>query len=146
MSGFRFAPLAMVALSALPLAAQSPLEKIQLGFRALPTGNWDYALKEWTKDGTWVDVDNRLKVRLEGWISSPRTFGHWESINLPHLTSTWQRHWVMASFDQGAVFFAFDFVLHKAQWRLAAVQATQDPGEILPHLDLLPAALAAKNQ
>ena len=131
-------------LLALPLPAQSPMEKIQSGFKALPTGNWDYALREWTRDGTWVDVDGKLKQKLEGWIAGPRTIGHWQAIALPHLTATWQRHWFVASFDQGTVFFSFDYVLHKAQWRLTAFQATQEPSEVLPHLDLLPALLVAK--
>jgi hypothetical protein len=142
----RFALPAILAASMLTLPAQTPLERIQLGFRSLPTGNWDYALREWTKDGTWVDVDGKLKQKLDAWIASPRSFGHWEAISLPHLTATWQRHWVMASFDQGAVFFSFDYVLHKAQWRLIAIQVTQEPSDVLPHLDLLPAVLALRNQ
>jgi hypothetical protein len=45
------------------------------------------------------------------------------------------------------VFFVFDFVCHKGQGRLVALKATQDPGEVLPHLDLLPGTLASrKNQ
>lgn len=141
----RFILPAILAVSVFSLSAQAPLERIHLGFRALPTGNWDYALREWTRDGTWVDAEGKLKQKLEAWISSPRTFGHWEAITTPHLTSTWQRHWVMASFDQGAVFFSFDYVLHKAQWRLIGVQASQEPSDLLPHLDLLPAVLAKKN-
>ena len=142
----RVALPAILALSVSPLLAQAPLEKIHQGFKALPTGNWEYVLREWTKDGTWVDVDGKFKTKLDAWISSPRTFGQWEPVNLPHLTPTWQRHWAMATFDQGAVFFSFDYVLHKAQWRLISIQATQDPAELLPHLELLPALLAQKNQ
>lgn len=146
MPRFRFALPAILALSGLPMAAQAPLERIHQGFRALPTGNWDYALKEWTKDGVWVDVEGKFKLKLDAFISNPRTMGRWESINLPHTTSIWQRHWAMATFDQGAVFFTFDFMMHKGQWRLIGIQATQDPSDILPHLDLLPPALAAKGQ
>jgi hypothetical protein len=51
---------------------------------------------------------------------------------------------MMASFDQGAIYFVFDFVHHKGQWRLVALQASQEPREVLPHLDLLPAILAPR--
>ena len=146
MPRFRFALPAILALSTLDLAAQSPGERLVAGFRTLGTGTWENALREWTRDGTWVDVDGKLKLKLEGWISNPRSIGHWESINLPHVTTIWQRHWMMATFDQGAVFFTFDYVAHKGQWRLVGVQAALDPAEILPHLELLPAILAARNQ
>jgi hypothetical protein len=146
MFSFRSVLPALLLVQTLGLAAQGPHERIQLGFKALPTGNWDYALREWTRDGTWVDVDGKLKGKLEGWIPGPRTFGHWEPMTLAHRTPVWQRHWVTASFDQGVVYFSFDFVLHKTQWRLASLQAAQDPTEILPHLDLLPAILAIKDR
>lgn len=133
-------------LLTLPLAAQTPVERIQSGFKALPTGNWDYAVREWTRDGTWVDVDGKLKQKLDGWFPGPRTIGHWQAIAPPFLTPTWQRHWYVASFDHGTVFFSFDYVLHKSQWRLTVFQATQDPTEILPHLDLLPTLLSVKDR
>jgi hypothetical protein len=130
---------------ALPLVAQTPPERIQAGFKSLSTGNWETALKEWTRDGVWVDVDGKLAARLEAQIAGPRSIGRWESVNLPFLTVMWQRHWMMASFDQGAMFFVFDYVQHKGQWRLMALQATQDPREVLPNLDLLPGTLALRN-
>ena len=128
----------------IPLAAQLPPQRIGTGFKTLSTGNWESALKEWSRDGIWVDVDGKFKAKLEGLVNAPRSIGQWESVNLPYLTGTWQRHWMMAGFDQGAVFFLFDYVLHKGQWRLVALQATQDPGEILPHLDLMPGVLASR--
>lgn len=140
----RYVLPAVLAATAAPLAAQPPPQRIQTGFKALGTGNWDSALKEWLRDGIWVDVDGRLKTKLDGFIPAPRTIGHWESVNLPYLTATWQRYWMMAGFDQGAVFFVFDFVLHKGQWRLVALQASQDPAEALPHLDLMPSLLASR--
>lgn len=136
---------AILALSAHPLSAETPLDRVQTGFRSLGTGAWDTALREWTRDGTWVDVEGRLKLKLEGWISNPRAIGRWEAFNPPHLTTLWQRHWMMASFDQGAVFLTFDFVAHKGQWRLVGLQATQDPAEALPHVDLLPVVQASRN-
>ncbi len=135
-------PIIMVA-TAFSLAAQAPPERILTGFKTLSTGSWESALKEWSRDGVWVDADGRLKAKLDGLASGPRSIGHWESVNLPYLTVTWQRHWMMATFDQGTVFFVFDYVLHKGQWRLQALQATQDPMEVLPHLDLMPTTLAA---
>ncbi len=130
---------------AFPILAQSPPERIQTGFKALSTGSWDSAIKEWSRDGIWVDADGKLKAKLDALIAAPRSIGRWESVNLPYLTATWQRHWMMASFDQGAVFFVFDHMLHKGQWRLVGLQAAQDPGEVLPHLDLLPGTLAARD-
>lgn len=134
----------LLAAAALPLAAQPAQERIQTGFKTLSTGSWETALKEWTRDGIWVDVDGRLKAKLDALIPGPRSVGHWESVNLPYLTATWQRHWMMAGFDQGAVFFVFDFLLHKGQWRLISLQATEDPTIALPHLDLLPGTLAPR--
>lgn len=137
-------PAALVAI-VFPLVAQAPPERIQTGFKTLSTGNWESALKEWTRDGVWVDAEGKLQTKLEDLIPGPRSIGHWGAVNLPYLT--WQRHWMLASFDQGAVFFVFDFIHHKGQWRLVAPRATQDPSEMLPHLDLLPGTPASrKNQ
>lgn len=136
-------PLALATTTSLGLA-QTPPERIQAGFKSLSTGNWESALKEWSRDGLWVDVDGKLLAKLEGLIPAPRSVGRWEAVNLPYLTILWQRHWTMASFDQGALFFMFDYVHHKGQWHLVALQATRDPGEVLPHLDLLPGTLAAR--
>lgn len=135
---------ATLLATAIPLGAQAPPERVQAGFKTLSTGNWESALKEWSRDGIWVDVEGKLQAKLEGLIPAPRSVGHWEPVNLPYLTLTWQRHWLMASFDQGAMFFVFDFVQHKGQWRLVALKATQDPSEVLPHLDLLPGTLASR--
>jgi len=137
-----FLPAVLLAI-ATPLAAQLPPQRIQAGFKTLSTGSWESALKEWCRDGTWTDIDGTLKAKLDGLIPGPRSIGHWESVNLPYLTATWQRHWMMATFDQGAVFFVFDYALHKGQWRLLALRATQEPVELMPHLDLLPGTLAA---
>lgn len=131
-------------LLAMPLLAQSAPERIHTGFKTLSTGSWESALKEWTRDGVWVDGEGKLQAKLEGLVASPRSVGRWEAVNLPLITAAWQRHWMMASFDQGAVFFVFDFVQHKGQWRLVALQATSDPREALPHLDLLPGILAQR--
>jgi hypothetical protein len=144
MSRCRFTIPAVSVAIAFPLAAQFPQQRIQTGFKTLSTGNWESALKEWSRDGIWADADGKLKTKLDGLIPGPRSVGHWDSVNLPYLTATWQRHWMMATFDQGAMFFVFDFVLHKNQWRLHALQATQDPSEALPHLDLLPGTLAPR--
>jgi hypothetical protein len=145
MHGCRYVlPIALLA-TALPLLAQSPSERIQTGFKLLSTGNWESAIKEWARDGVWVDMDGKLQAKLEGLIPVPRSMGRWEPVNPPYLTTMWQRHWMMAGFDQGAIFFVFDFVQHKGQWRLVALQATQDPGEVLPHLDLLPGVLASRS-
>lgn len=144
MPSSRFVLPALLAAALFPLAAQPAPERIQTGFKTLSTGNWETALKEWSRDGVWVDAEGRLKTKLDGLIPAPRSIGHWESVNLPYLTVTWQRHWMMASFDQGAVFFMFDFMHHKGQWRLVALQATHDPSELMPHLDLLPGTLASR--
>jgi hypothetical protein len=146
MLNHRFTLAAALVASALPLLAQSPQERIQSGFKSLSTGSWESALKEWVRDGIWSDADGKLLAKLEGSVSGPRSIGHWEPVNLPHLTLTWQRHWMLASFDQGALFFQFDFMLHKGQWRLVALSASQDPRELLPHLDLLPSLLAAQEK
>lgn len=130
-------PIALAAAASV-LAAQSPPERIQAGFKALGTGNWESALREWARDGIWVDAEGRLQGKLEGLVPVPRSLGRWEAVNPPYLTTLWQRHWMAASFDQGAVFFVFDFAHHRGQWRLVGLQATLDPGEALPHLDLLP--------
>lgn len=142
----RYVIPAVLVAAAFPLAAQFPPERIQTGFKTLSTGNWESALKEWDRDGIWVDVEGKLKAKLDSLIPGPRSVGHWESVNLPYLTVTWQRHWMMASFDQGAMFFMFDYVLHKGQWRLVALQATQDPCELLPHLDLMPGTQASRER
>jgi hypothetical protein len=141
------APLqVLVALAALPLSAQTVPERVERGFKTLSTGNWETALREWTRDGMWSDAEGRIQQKLEGWIPGPRTIGRWESVNLPQITPAWQRHWMMATFDQGVVFLIFDFALHKGQWRLLRMQVAQDPAEALPHLDLLPAILASRAQ
>jgi len=137
-------PLALVVASSLGLA-QTPPERIQAGFKTLSTGNWESALKEWAREGVWVDVDGKVQARVESLIPGPRSVGRWESVNLPQLTTMWQRHWMMASFDQGALFFVFDYAHHKGQWRLVSLQVTKDPGEVLPHLDLLPGVMAMRN-
>lgn len=137
---------ALVALAGLPLAAQTAPERIESGFKSLSTGGWDTALREWTRDGTWMDAEGRVRQKLEAWIPGPRTIGHWEPANPPQATAVWQRHWMLATFDQGVVFLVFDYALHKGRWRLAGIQATQDPAEALPHLDLLPHLLALRSR
>lgn len=137
-------PLALVVTTSL-LRAQAPPERIQTGFKTLSTGTWESALKEWAREGVWVDVEGKVQSRVESLIPAPRSVGRWEAVNLPHLTPMWQRHWMMASFDQGALFFVFDFAHHKGQWRLVSLQITKDPGEVLPHLDLLPAIMAIRS-
>lgn len=89
----------------LPLLAQSPPERIQAGFKTLSTGSWESALKAWARDGVWVDGDGRLQAKLEGQTSTPRSVGRWDAANLPVVTAAWQRHWMVATFDQGACFF-----------------------------------------
>lgn len=125
--------------------AQTPPERIQTGFKTLSTGTWESALREWAREGVWVDVEGKVQSRVESLIPAPRSVGRWEAVNLPHLTVMWQRHWMMASFDQGALYFLFDYAHHKGLWRLVSLQVTKDPGEVLPHLDLLPAVMAIRN-
>jgi len=144
MHGCRFVLPVALMVTALPLVAQSPSERIQAGFKILSTSNWESAMKEWARDGVWSDVDGRLQARLEGLIPGTRSIGHWEPVNLPYLIPMWQRHWMMASFDQGPMFFMFDYMHHKGQWRLVGLQVAQDPGEMLPHLDLLPGMQASR--
>ena len=120
------------------LMAQTAPERIQTGFKSLSTGSWETALKEWNRDGIWTDAEGKLLGKLEEWIPAPRSVGRWEAANPPYLTTMWQRHWVLVSFDQGALFFVFDYVHHKGQWRLVALHASKDPSEVLPHLDLMP--------
>lgn len=136
--------ISIVALAAAPLPAQAPGERIHAGFKTLSTGGWDTALREWARDGVWSDAEGRVRSKLEGFIPGPRTVGQWESFNLPLVTTIWQRHWLVATFDQGVVFLVFDFAFHKGQWRLTGLRATQDPVEALPQLDLLPALLALR--
>jgi hypothetical protein len=145
MLGSRYVLPIAVVLAAQPVGAQSPPERIQAGFKTLSTGSWETALREWIRDGVWVDVDGKLQTKLEGAIPGPRSVGDWESVNPPYLTHTWQRHWLVVNFDQGAMFFVFDYMHHKGQWRLVALRASQDPAEVLPHLDLLPGLLASRN-
>ena len=146
MSSLRAALPALMAVAAVSLPAQTAPERIEGGFKTLSTGGWETALREWMKDGSWNDPEGRLRQKLEGWITGPRSIGRWESVNLPLITPAWQRHWIMATFDQGIVLFVFDYALHKGRWRLAGIQASQDPAEVLPHLDLLPALLATRIQ
>jgi hypothetical protein len=137
-------PIAWVA-AGLSLSAQAPPERIQAGFKSLGTGSWESALKEWTRDGIWLDGEGKLLTKLEAQIPAPRSIGRWEQVNLPFTTALWQRHWMMATFDQGAMFFLFDHVYHKGQWHLVGIYASQDPRELLPNLDLLPSNLAQRN-
>jgi hypothetical protein len=137
LSRHRFLSLALVA-TPLVLAAQAPADRIQTGFRSLSTGSWDTALRDWARDGLWTDTEGKRLAQLESMVSMPRGIGRWEAVNPPYLTATWQRHWIMATFDQGALFFVFDYVHHKGAWRLVALQATREPSETMPHLDLMP--------
>lgn len=132
-------------VAGLSLAAQVPPERIQTGFKSLSTGSWESALKEWTRDGVWVDGEGKLLAKLEAQMPGPRSIGRWEQVNLPLITGIWQRHWMMATFDQGALFFMFDYVHHKGRWHLVGLYASQDPRELLPNLDLLPSNLAQRN-
>ncbi len=125
-----------------PLLAQStaPADRIEAGFRTLSTGSWDDAFKEWRKDSLPMDgTAGEAQTHLEAWISRTWSIGRWEPVLAVPAASGWQRQWWMASFDQGVVFFAFDHVLHKGEWRLFRIEASRDPKALLPGLDLLAA-------
>ncbi len=131
---------ALIAL-ALPLSAQSlvsvPSQRILAGFSALSTGGWADAFKEWEKYALPQETtDPGPRKQLEEWIPRTWSIGTCEQLQAASLTASWQRQWWLTSFDQGVVFFAFDFVHHKGEWRLFKIQVSRDPKALVPGLDL----------
>ena len=128
-------------LIALTFFAQGPrpMERIQQGLKTLSVGNWSDAFSQWTRDARLPEgMEAELKQRLDGWMPNTRGIGQWALLRPPLWTSLWQRHWLVVTFDQGALFFNFDHVLHKNTWVLVGLQAGRDPQGVLPHLDHLP--------
>jgi len=136
---FQQSVLPLAILVAHPLAAvtpQSPQTKIQRGLTSLSQGSWGHVLAEWNQDGMLGDEKlEECRAALDRLAPHPRTIGEWGPIHTPVIQRLWQRHWLMATFDRGALFVALDFVLHKGEWRLMRAAPTQDPREILPNLD-----------
>ncbi len=144
----------MLALRALPLiiflslglSAQVPGERINSGFKALGAGSWADAFKEWEKQALpFAPMDPEPRKTLEEWIPKTWSIGSWELLQTTAFSKTWHRQWWLASFDQGVVFFAFDYVMHKGEWRAFRLQVSRDPAAILPNLDLYP-SLAAQGR
>ena len=129
----------LAVLVALPSAAQAPhppQTKIQRGLASLSQGSWGHALAEWNQDGTLTDERlDEVRAALDRLAPQPRTIGEWGALHAPVIQRLWQRHWLMATFDRGAVFLSLDFIWHKGEWRLLKVVPAQDPRELLPHLD-----------
>jgi hypothetical protein len=136
----RALPLAL--LFSFCLVAQVPAERIIAGFKSLSTGSWSDAFKEWDKQALpYVPVDQEPRKVLEDWIPKTWSIGGWELLQSTPLSKSWQRQWWLASFDQGVVFFTFDYVMHKGEWRIFRIQVSRDPAVVLPGLDLYPSIL-----
>lgn len=118
-------------LLALPLAAQdAPMasHRTMEGLKALNVGRWEDALRAWSREGYLGNEElTRLQDRLQAFIPSTRSVGSWAPFRKPLTTELWERHFITVTFDDGAVYLVFDWVLHKEHWRLQRLQAVQDP-------------------
>ncbi|WP_306589792.1 hypothetical protein [Geothrix sp. 21YS21S-4] len=136
-------PFLLILLVSSGLLAQVPAERISAGFKSLGTGSWGDAFKEWDKQALpYVPVEQDPRKVLEEWIPSTWSIGGWELLQSTPIGKRWQRQWWLASFDQGVVFFSFDHVFHKGEWRIFRIQVSRDPAGVLPGLDLYPSLLA----
>jgi hypothetical protein len=140
--------LSCAILFAPTLAAQTPQipqTKIQRGFASLSQGSWSHALAEWNQDGMLADEKlEETRAALEKLAPQPRTIGEWGPLHAPVLQRLWQRHWLLAGFDRGALFVAIDYIWHKGEWRLLKVTPTLEPRDLLPNLDA-PATVRERN-
>lgn len=131
--------LSCAILLATPLDAQTPQTpqtKIQRGFASLSQGSWNHALAEWNQDGMLGDDKvEECRIALDRLAPQPRSVGEWGPIHAPVVQRLWQRHWLMATFDRGALFMVLDYVWHRGEWRLLRIVPTHEPREILPNLD-----------
>lgn len=135
--------LSLVLSLSFGLLAQAPVERINAGFKSLSTGSWTDAFKEWDKQALpYAPVDPEPRKALEEWIPKTWSIGSWELLQTTSTSKTWQRQWWLASFDQGVVFFSFDYVVHKGEWRIFRIQVSRDPQAVLPGLDMYPAMVA----
>ncbi len=125
---------ALVALS--QVQARPPLEKLKRGFSSLSNGTWEGAFREWNEEGH-LSASRLEEVRgkLARLGVEARAIGEWTAFHPALVQPLWQRHWVLATFDQGAGYFAFDFQFHKGEWRLAGLEVTGNPAELVPNLD-----------
>ncbi len=138
--------ISLAFLLALPLLSQTPAERISSGFKTLRTGSWTDAFREWEQQALpFAPVDPEPRKVLEEWVPKTWSLGTWELLQTSPLSTTWQRQWWLASFDQGVVFFTFDCVKHKGEWRVFRLQVSRDPAAVLPGLDLY-SGLAARNR
>jgi len=138
--------LSLLLLLSVPSMAQTPSERINNGFKALGAGSWADAFKEWEKQALpLAPVDPDPRKVLEEWIPKTWGIGSWELLQTSPLGKAWQRQWWVASFDQGVVFFSFDYVMHKGEWRIFRLQVSRDPAALFPGLDLYP-SLAARGR
>jgi len=136
----------LALLLAFPMLGQTPGERVNGGFKALRTGGWGDAFKEWEQQALpFAPVDPEPRKQLEEWVPKTWSLGTWELLQTSSLSTSWQRQWWLASFDQGVVFFAFDSVRHKGEWRIFRLQVSRDPAALLPGLDLQP-GLAVRNR
>jgi hypothetical protein len=134
--------LSLALLLSIGLRAQGPVERVHAGFKSLSTGSWSDAFKEWDKQAMpYVPVDPEPRKVLEEWIPKTWSIGGWELIQMTSISKMWQRQWWVASFDQGVVFFSFDHVFHKGEWRIFRIQVSRDPLIVLPGLDLYPSTM-----
>lgn len=123
----------------------APLAKIQRGFASLSQGSWSHALAEWNQDGMLGDDRvEESRIALDRLAPQPRSVGEWGLIHAPVVQRLWQRHWLMATFDRGALFVSLDYIWHKGEWRLLKVTPTQEPRDLLPNLDA-PATVRERN-
>jgi hypothetical protein len=115
----------------LPLAAQGPalaLGRTTEGLKALNVGRWEDALRAWSREG-YLGAEEllRLQGQLQALIPSTRAVGGWAPFRKPLTTELWERHFLTVSFEEGAVFLVFDWIQHRAHWRLQRLQVVQDP-------------------
>lgn len=133
----------MVLAMSAALFAQVPGERVNNGFKALGTGAWSDAFQEWEKQSLPSSrLGPEARQTLEGWIPKTWSIGSWDLFQVVSISRIWQRQLWIASFDQGVVFFAFDFVLHKGEWRLFDLQVARDAKALAPNLDLYAAMTA----
>jgi len=130
-------PIFLGLLLTMSLTAQSPGERVNNGFKTLGTGGWSDAFLEWEKQSLGSSkLGLEPRQMLEEWIPKTWSIGNWELFQNISVSKIWQRQLWIATFDSGVVFFAFDFVLHKGEWRIFNLSVSKDPKSIAPNLDI----------
>ncbi len=132
----RALPALLLALPfASPLAAQgapAAMGRTAEGLKALNVGRWEDAVQSWSREGYLSGEELvRLQERLESLIPTTRSVGGWTPFRKPLTTELWERHFMVVTFDQGALFLVFDWIHHRERWRLQRLQVVQDPSIFL---------------